>query len=278
MTPASHRKWFKSSCDRDIYLGKNMVYLGKNMVWENWDNEGWLRGVDRYGVGVMKWLFGVILLTILSRGGLLAHPGGDHEHYPAYARDARAEAAKLLQQSMTMALESFLGGKESVESVLHHQRLLLEAERPKEMPPIERLLLLQKHVGYAERVQGWLDLLNGAGAAKLQDVLVARANLALRNADYQDGLDAANVKTVEVMKASIKAGDLEEFRFDQVEEWKGKGLEDLEGTPYLTGIAAYKPDTSFGPRLVHAKAYIKDDKVVKWVHARTGIEIKQPAG
>lgn len=79
---------------------------------------------------------------------------------------------------------------------------------------------------------------------------------------------------VEVMKKSIAAGAVKEFKLEQVEAWKAGEEEGFGGETFQTGLAAYKAETIFGVKTVQAKALIKDGKVSKWVYAKTGMEIR----
>lgn len=80
---------------------------------------------------------------------------------------------------------------------------------------------------------------------------------------------------VAIMKASIKAGEIKEFTFDQVLEWQpGAGTELLDGQNYQTGIASYKAETVFGVKTIQAKALIQGGKVVRWLWPKSGMEIK----
>jgi hypothetical protein len=80
---------------------------------------------------------------------------------------------------------------------------------------------------------------------------------------------------VEMMKASLKAGQIKEFAFDQVLEWEaGEGMETIDGQSYQTGIASYKAETVFGIKSLKAKALMHNGKVVRWLHTKTGMEIK----
>ena len=77
------------------------------------------------------------------------------------------------------------------------------------------------------------------------------------------------------MKASIQAGEIKEFSFDQVFEWQpGEGMETIDGIGYLTGIASYKAETVFGVKTIQAKALIQGGKVVRWLWLKSGMEIK----
>jgi hypothetical protein len=79
---------------------------------------------------------------------------------------------------------------------------------------------------------------------------------------------------VEVMKASIKAGEIKEFTFEQVQDWKAGEEEDVDGETFQTGMAAYKAQTIFGEKIVQATALIKDRKVQKWIYSKTRMEIR----
>jgi len=79
---------------------------------------------------------------------------------------------------------------------------------------------------------------------------------------------------VELMKKSIAGGAVKEFTMAQVKGWKANGEETIDGTAYQTGLAAYEAETIFGVRPVQAKALIKDGKVVRWVYAKSGMEIQ----
>ena len=85
-------------------------------------------------------------------------------------------------------------------------------------------------------------------------------------------LDAEQI--VSAMKESVKAGSIKEFKFEQVEGWKAGEEETVDGESYQTGLAAYKAQTIFGEKTVQAKALIKGGKVIKWIYAKTGMEIR----
>ena len=70
---------------------------------------------------------------------------------------------------------------------------------------------------------------------------------------------------VSAMQESVKSGSIKEFKFEQVEGWKAGEEESVDGESYQTGLAAYK---------AQAKALIKGGKVVKWIYAKTGMEIR----
>lgn len=83
------------------------------------------------------------------------------------------------------------------------------------------------------------------------------------------------VDVVAVMQASIQAGEIKEFTFDKVLDWKAsEELENIDGQSYQTGIASYKAETVFGLKTIQAKALIKDGKVTRWLWPKSGLEIK----
>ena len=79
---------------------------------------------------------------------------------------------------------------------------------------------------------------------------------------------------VAAMQESVKGGEIKEFKFEQVEGWKAGEEENVDGETYQTGLAAYKAQTIFGEKTVQAKALIQKGKVVKWIYAKTGMEIR----
>ncbi len=80
---------------------------------------------------------------------------------------------------------------------------------------------------------------------------------------------------VAVMQASIKGSEIKEFSFDQVLDWQAsEEPETIDGETYNTGVASYKAETVFGVKTMHAKAFIKGGKVVRWLWPKSGMEIK----
>ncbi len=79
---------------------------------------------------------------------------------------------------------------------------------------------------------------------------------------------------VKVMQESIKAAQVKEFTFEQVLGWKAGEDEEVDGTKYQTGQAAYKAETIFGVKTIQAKALITGGKVAKWIWPNSGMEIK----
>lgn len=86
---------------------------------------------------------------------------------------------------------------------------------------------------------------------------------------------AVPVDVVATMKASIEAGEIKEFNFDQVVEWKAAEEEEtFDGETYKVGLLTYKAETFVGVRTIQAKALIKDHKVARWLWPKSGMEIK----
>lgn len=83
--------------------------------------------------------------------------------------------------------------------------------------------------------------------------------------------DLSAEQIVEVMQASIKAGAVKEFTFEQVKDWEAKAeKETIDGTEFQIGIATYEGKTIFGLKDVKAKALIQNGKIDRWVYAKTG--------
>jgi hypothetical protein len=79
---------------------------------------------------------------------------------------------------------------------------------------------------------------------------------------------------VQVMQASIDAGQIKEFTKAQVLRWKASTDEIADGETYQIGLAAYKAETIFGIKTIQAKAMIQSSKVVRWIWPKSGMEIK----
>ena len=93
----------------------------------------------------------------------------------------------------------------------------------------------------------------------------------------EKGAEAAppgSEEVVAAMQASIKAGQIKEFTFDQVTDWKGGENETVDGESYQTGIASYSAETIFGNKVIQAKALVKGGKVARWIWPKSGMEIK----
>ncbi|MES2474581.1 MAG: hypothetical protein V4640_02290 [Verrucomicrobiota bacterium] len=82
------------------------------------------------------------------------------------------------------------------------------------------------------------------------------------------------VDVVQTMQESVKSGQIKEFKFDQVTEWKAGEPETVDGESLETGTALYKAVTFLGEKTIEAKAFIKGGKVQRWIWPRSGMEIK----
>lgn len=89
-----------------------------------------------------------------------------------------------------------------------------------------------------------------------------------------DGEDEAGQAIVAAMQASIKAGDIKEFTFDQVTDWTAGEPETIDGGTYETGLATYHAETIFGKKEIKAKALVRGGKVQRWIWPNSGMEIK----
>ena len=85
-------------------------------------------------------------------------------------------------------------------------------------------------------------------------------------------LDADGI--VALMKASIAAGAVTEFKTSDVTSWEAGASEVIDGQTYQTGMAVYQSSGPFGLSTVRAKALILDGKVLKWIGAKSGLELK----
>ena len=84
----------------------------------------------------------------------------------------------------------------------------------------------------------------------------------------------AAADVVGAMQASIRAAQIKEFKFDQVQEWTESPAETIDGETYQIGIASYKAETMFGVRVIQAKALIKNGSVQRWVYSKSGMDMK----
>ena len=84
----------------------------------------------------------------------------------------------------------------------------------------------------------------------------------------------AAADVVGAMQASIRAAQIKEFKFDQVQEWTESLAETIDGETYQIGVASYKAETMFGVRVIQAKALIKNGSVQRWVYSKSGMDMK----
>ena len=79
---------------------------------------------------------------------------------------------------------------------------------------------------------------------------------------------------VAAMQASVAGGAVTEFKAADVSDWQATEDELIDGQTYQTGLAVYQTSGPFGVSTVRAKALILDGRVVKWIGAKSGLELK----
>jgi len=77
-------------------------------------------------------------------------------------------------------------------------------------------------------------------------------------------------QVIDLMKASVRAGNVSEFNFVQVISWDYEG----EDGQAQIGVVSYKPDTIFEVEQIKAKARIENGKLVKWLWHPTNAEMR----
>ena len=77
-----------------------------------------------------------------------------------------------------------------------------------------------------------------------------------------------------VMQKSVKAGDVTEFAYDDVQAWEFLGEEDFDGSSYIAGECTVKVTTILGVSERKVKALCRNGGVVKWVWAASGVKIE----
>lgn len=85
-------------------------------------------------------------------------------------------------------------------------------------------------------------------------------------------LDEAAV--VALMKQSVKAGKVTEFKANQVTSWKAGEDMQFDGETYQTGLVKFKAQTILGVQEHEAIALIEDGAVYKWMWAKTKLEMR----
>ena len=85
-------------------------------------------------------------------------------------------------------------------------------------------------------------------------------------------LDAEQI--VAAMKASLAEGKIKELDASKVTSWEAGENESFDGVDFQVGIAAYKEMTILGEKTLQAKALFKNGKLDKWIHSKTGMEIR----
>lgn len=76
------------------------------------------------------------------------------------------------------------------------------------------------------------------------------------------------------MKASLQSGAIKELAMDSVQTWEVLPVEQFDGQEFRVGLATYQEMTILGQKTLQAKALFRDGKLVKWIHAKTGMQIR----
>ena len=79
---------------------------------------------------------------------------------------------------------------------------------------------------------------------------------------------------VAAMKASLEGGKVKELDASKVTNWEAVEDESFDGEDFQVGIATYKEMTILGEKTLQAKALFSEGKLDKWIHAKTGMEIR----
>jgi len=79
---------------------------------------------------------------------------------------------------------------------------------------------------------------------------------------------------ITALQSSVKAGEVNEFKIEQAQDWKRVGEELIGNDTYDVGMITYKAQTIYGDQQLQAKALIKNGKVVKWLWPVTSTEMK----
>jgi hypothetical protein len=82
------------------------------------------------------------------------------------------------------------------------------------------------------------------------------------------------VDALKLMRDSLQNNSIKEFAIDQIVTWSPGGEETFDGETYTTGTVSYESSTILGQKTMQAKALIKNGSIQKWIHAKSGIEIK----
>ena len=84
----------------------------------------------------------------------------------------------------------------------------------------------------------------------------------------------SNGEIVAAMKASLEGGKVKELDAAKVTTWEAVGEDSFDGQEFQVGVATYKEMTILGEKTLQAKALFKDGKLDKWIHSKTGMEIR----
>ena len=79
---------------------------------------------------------------------------------------------------------------------------------------------------------------------------------------------------VAAMRNSLQNNEVAEIKFSEIKEWTTGPDEVINGTTLQTGFANCETTTVFGSKILQAKAYIQNGKVIRWVWPKSGVQIK----
>lgn len=85
-------------------------------------------------------------------------------------------------------------------------------------------------------------------------------------------LDQAAI--VSCIQASVESGAVNEFKAEQVTEWLAGEEIEFDGVNYQTGLVTFEAETILGTQTQKAIALIEDGEVVKWLWAKTQLEMR----
>lgn len=79
---------------------------------------------------------------------------------------------------------------------------------------------------------------------------------------------------VSCIQASVEDGAVNEFKAAQVTEWLAGEDMEFDGANYQTGMVTFESETILGTQQQKAIALIEDGEVVKWLWAKTSLEMR----
>lgn len=85
----------------------------------------------------------------------------------------------------------------------------------------------------------------------------------------------SNEEVVALMKDSLAKKEVSAFSAEEVTNWDTlPETEYVNEVEYQVGTATYQKETIFGKSAISAKALIRNGKIYKWVHAKTGVDLQ----
>ena len=111
-------------------------------------------------------------------------------------------------------------------------------------------------------------------AAKKEEMVEKEAVAKTEEPEEPEGKDLTPEELVAAMKAGLEAGALKELDIAKVETWEAMEKEFFDGDEFQVGVVNYKEVTILGEKTLQAKALFRKGKLVKWIHAKTGMQIR----